>query len=103
MSQYATAAADTAVTITLAAGTLKEHRVHGIIWSYDADPTGGALTIADDVGNNMSVDITTGGPGFLPLPVLSTEGDAVTITLAAGGGTVVGKLTVIMDFDVRGA
>jgi len=64
-------------------------------WSYDDDPTGGTLTITDGTVTEI-IHITNGGPGFLPFEgVAFAENAAVTFTLSAGGGTVIGALALI--------
>ncbi len=64
-------------------------------WSYDADPTGGLLTITSG-DLTYTMHITSGGPGFLPFEgVAFPANTAVTATLAAGGGTVEGSLALI--------
>lgn len=92
--------ADTAAIITLAAATGTRHVVHKIFGSYSAAPTGGSLTIASTVGGNavsMVVAITAAGPFDFdfPVPIQGDENTAITLTLAAPGGTVVGKINAI--------
>ena len=68
-----------------------------LIWSYSDDPTGGRLTVVGG-GWNIDVDITTGGPGFLPLTPpgeYAIDDSDVVITLYAGGAGVIGKLNVV--------
>lgn len=92
----ATAAADTAVVITLAAEAGKRHYIPEILWSYSGTPTGGRITISGlDNTQTLDLDIISGGPGPLLFPPLAGKiNTAVVITLAAGGGSVVGKLNV---------
>lgn len=90
-----TAAANTAVVVTLAAVAGYRHYLAEIIWSYDGEPTGGRLTVSGIEGDDVDVDITAAGPGPLFLAPLAGEvGAAVVVTLAAGGASVVGKLNV---------
>jgi len=92
----ATAAADTAVAITYAATASVAHKFRKLVWSYSEDPTGGALTITDGGTTVFQINITAGGPGFIPLDDMKfTSNSAVVVTLAAGGGTCVGMLNVI--------
>src|SRR3990167_10859241 len=86
--QTATAAANTAVTITLTAVPNMKHRLSYVAWSYTAAPTGGRLTIANGSGNTVfDVDITASGPGaLLPPDLVGSPNTAVIITLAAGSG-----------------
>ncbi len=64
-------------------------------WGYDAAPTGGGVTVSDGT-TSEAVPITAAGPGFMPYdpPIQFKDNGAVTITLAAPGGSVVGKLGV---------
>lgn len=86
--------ADTAAVVTLAAVTDLEHVVHNIQWSYSDAPTGGKLTITVAAVIVWEVDITAAGPGGFGMPIAGDDNEAVVITLAAGGGSVVGKLNV---------
>lgn len=86
-------AAATAAVVTLAAIEFKRRVVARIVWSYSAAPTGGKLTITGE-GTTFEFDITAAGPGSLPLCYVGAENTAVVVTLASGGGTVVGKLNV---------
>ena len=87
---------NTAVTITLPVARARYEFSGSIYWSYSADPTGGRLTIAGG-GFGFDVDITVGGPGFIPfyVPQHATNNTAIVITLAAGGAGIVGKLNLI--------
>lgn len=67
-----------------------------VYFSYNSTPSGGGLTITDGV-NTLSVDITQGGPGFLPIGTFYSTG-TITFTLASGGGGVVGKVTFLQNF-----
>jgi|FLYN01.1.fsa_nt_gi riboflavin biosynthesis pyrimidine reductase len=95
-SDTATAAANTAVTLTYAAHTDGQAHVVGeIIASYSAVPTGGNLTIEDGAGTTVfQADITAAGPVAIVFdpPIASRRNTALIITLAAGGTSVVGKL-----------
>mgnify|MGYP001603033601 CR=1 FL=1 len=92
--------ADTAAVITLTAASGKRHVVDKIFGSYSAAPTGGLLTISLTVlGTAVSflVTITAAGPFDFdfPVPLQGDDNTAITITLAAGGGTVVGKVNAL--------
>ncbi len=91
-------AANTAAVVTIAAATNKYHHISQVVYSYDADPTGGSLTITDGT-YTVVVDITTTGPGslYFPREFASSLGSAITVTLAAGGAGVTGKLNVQSD------
>jgi hypothetical protein len=97
----ATAAANTvsatnaAATLTFAATAAKRWRLAAVEWSFSANPAAAAaLTVKDGVDTVWSVDITTGGPGFLPIDpdVIGTVNTALEVSLAAGGAAVVGKV-----------
>ena len=83
------------VTVTLAAVSGLRHYVGTICASYSADPTSGRLQSTGLDGDEIDLDITTNGvlPVGLP-PVAGESGGAVTISLAAAGTGVTGKLTV---------
>lgn len=86
-------AANTAAVLTLAADTLGGGWVlNGIRWSYSDTPTNGSLTIAWENVSEV-YPVTSGGPGFLPFEGHRFPANtAVTITLAAGGGSVTGRV-----------
>jgi len=90
-------AANTAAVITYAAGGAGfRHLVGSIMWSYDAVPTGGGLTITDGGATRFAISITNGGPGFVPeVPIRFGDNTIVVITLAAGGAGISGKLNVL--------
>lgn len=91
----ATAAANTAVVATFGAVAGVRHTLVGCTVSYSAAPTGGRLLVQDGAATVLDVDIIAGGPTPIPLPangITGTPGNAMTVTLAAGGGTAVGKL-----------
>jgi hypothetical protein len=90
-------AANTAAVVTLPAITGKAHVLTHVSYSYSGAPTGGSLTISD--GGNVVFEqaVTATGPGEVSLPlagIAGTTGNAVTITLAAGGASVTGRLNV---------
>lgn len=84
-------AADTAAVITLTGVAGSRHVIDVIHASYSATPTGGGITIVSGVDTILSVDI----PDLykdIRGPFLGGVGETVVITLAAGSGTVVGKV-----------
>src|SRR4051794_39129212 len=89
-------ASNTAAVITYAAGASGvQHCLSGVAWSYSATPTSGSLKIEDGSGNIVfQVEITAGGPGFIPFnpPKKGTAATAFILTLAAGGVSVSGKV-----------
>jgi hypothetical protein len=93
-SYHATAPANTAITITFTHPNNGRYVIEGVSWSYDANPTGGRLTVAGG-GFDYAWSITTGGPGFIPLHRAKSEGGSdIVITLAAGGAAVIGDLNI---------
>lgn len=94
-------AANTAAVVTYAAApALKAHVISGVAWSYDGVPTNGSLVILDGAVRIFAVSITTAGPGFIPFdpPFKGTDAATMTVTLAAPGGAVSGKLNVLGHF-----
>jgi hypothetical protein len=83
-----------AVLTYAAAGAGVSHVLGGIFWSYNATPTGGRLTVADGGTTIFDIDITVSGPGYFPFSraIKGTANSALTITLAAGGAAVAGKI-----------
>lgn len=90
-------AAATAAVITYGVGGAGVMHVFDYVaWSYSGNPTGGNLKIEDGAGITVfSVDITTAGPGFIPAFFRGTANTACIITLASGGGSIVGKVNAI--------
>ncbi len=93
-------AANTAAVITLAASPGVRHVLDRVFGGYDATPTGGSLTIAATVqGTAVSqvVPIAAAGPVDLHFdpPLQGDENTAITVTLAAGGADVTGKLNAM--------
>jgi hypothetical protein len=87
--------AATAAVITLNA-TSAGRQFRYIYWSYSATPTGGQLSITNGGTEVFKLHITAGGPGFIPFPgtAVGTDGAAVVVTLASGGGSVEGTLVI---------
>lgn len=83
-------------TVTFSAvltGTWRINYLFYCVWSYSAAPTGGRLYVNDGGDTIFDVDVTAAGPGAMQLPPLrGTAGNAMTVNLAAGGATIVGKL-----------
>ena len=91
-------ASNTAAVVTYnAAGANISHLIGGIAWSYNAAPTGGNLKVEDGSGTTVfSMDITAAGAGFIPFtpPKKGSTNTAMIITLAAGGASVTGKVSI---------
>jgi len=90
-----------AATAAIASVTVPDDEYAVIDWvwySYSAAPTGGNLKI--DLGGTVlvDVDITAAGPGFVSFgnqPLTdATKGSDITVTLASGGGAIVGSLQI---------
>ncbi len=85
-----------AAVVTFPAVAGWAHSIAGVAWSYSGGTlAGGALTIADGTNTIFSVDITTAGANsvLFTVPKVGTPGQAMTITLADGSASVVGKVT----------
>jgi hypothetical protein len=89
-----TSGANASVAITLAAVPMCRHHLIAVQWSYSAAPTGGNLLTTGLEGDEIDLDIAAAGPGGLTAVYVGLKGGAVTVTLAAGGGALVGKLVV---------
>lgn len=101
----ATPGSNAAAVVTYAAVADSYHVVSGLAWSYSNTPTGGNLKIEDGSGTTVfSVDITTGGAGFLPFSPYKrgTTNTAMIVTLAAGGSGITGKLSVVNHWSEVG-
>jgi len=85
--------AGAAATVVLPAVAAQAWILSQVMWSYSAAPTGGSLTIAWG-SVSIVLAITAGGPGqvLFPEPLRLPINTAVTITLAGGGGSVVGTV-----------
>ncbi len=93
-------AANTAAVVTLAAaGEGISNAIRGIAWSYDAEPTGGNLKVEDGATAVFSMDIATPGAGFVPVCGKGSTNTALTVTLAAGGEGISGKLNVLEAWE----
>ncbi len=91
-------AANTAAVVLYAADTNTTHLIGGIAWSYGVSaPTGGNIKIEDGANTILSLDITASGPNSIQFirAVRGTKGNLLRVTLAAGGGTSVAKVTVL--------
>ena len=83
---------NTVTVIAIPAVENKRIVIQGIQGSYTTTPVGGRLHITDGLDTFFEVDITAAG-FFAFNPVLAFPvSKGVVITLAAGGGTAVGKL-----------
>jgi len=95
VNTHATALANTAVVITLLAAPGMHNILHNIQWSYDSAPTGGRLTVEDGLGTIVwDADIVAAADRLEALDtfIVGSINTDMVITLAAGGGAVIGKL-----------
>ena len=84
-------------TITYTAIADRKHVIGAVYWSYDAAPTGGAISIEDVSGTTVwgPFAITAAGPGSLPIyPAIVGQAvnTAMLVKLAAPGGSVQGRV-----------
>jgi hypothetical protein len=86
-----------AAVVTLNADASRPIFVKQLVASYDSAPTGGLLTISDGtLGVVWEQAITGAGPvqfNFDP-PRCGSKNSTLTITLAAGGGSILARLDV---------
>ena len=93
-------AANTAAVVTIAApGAKRRIVIDQVQWSYDAAPTGGKLTIAENGVTCHSLYIMNGGPAVIGKPVEFATNVPVVVTLAAAGAGVKGSVSV--DYYIR--
>ena len=92
--------ANTAAEVEIvAAGAGVCNVIRGIAWSYNAEPTGGNLKVKNGANTVFSMDIATAGAGFVPIFGKGSANTALTVTLAAGGEGVSGKLNVLEAWE----
>jgi hypothetical protein len=92
-------AANTAAVCTCAADADRVNVLTSVQWSYSAAPTGGSLQVESVSGTIVwgPHAITAAGLGSLRFdpPIMNTnKNEALIVTLAAPGGTVVGALSI---------
>jgi hypothetical protein len=91
-------AANTAAIVTYAAaGVGRAHALLGVSVSYNADPTGGNFKIEDGAGNIVfTQDLPAKGvyQFQFPSPCIGRANQALILTLAAGGASCTGKVSV---------
>lgn len=85
-----------AAIVTLAASDDETHVVDMIVASYDSTPAGGNLLVQDGEATLLVVDISDSRVCRIPFlrGLAGRPGEALTVTLAGGGGAVSGKLNV---------
>jgi hypothetical protein len=91
-------AAGAPAVITYAADPNQRHVISGVAWSYSAAPAGGNLKLEDGAGHTVfSIDVTAAGFDTLEFEPFKrgSQNTAMTLTLAAGGAGVSGKVSVL--------
>ena len=95
--QSGTAAANTAVTVTITGVAGQTIRINALSGSYSAAPTAGTVTVVVNGVTIFQADITAAGIFSAPLPdggLICQAGQNAVVTLAAAGAAVVGRLNV---------
>lgn len=96
-SRFVQSGANAAASITLSANAFIEPSISNISYSYSGVPTGGSIKVEDGSGNTIAFwYVVAAGPGNIPLPpsLHGTLNNNLIVTIAAGGGSVVGTLLV---------
>ena len=80
--------------------------LYGVAWSYSGGtPAGGRLTVADGTTVFLDIDLPAAAVWdrlIFPAPFIAAPGNNLVITLADGGGGIVGKLSGIVPFEAVG-
>ena len=87
--------ANTVATKAAAATENVRHVLQKVWCSYDADPTGGSLTVAGTVGGSavsLVLSLPAKGAYEFEIPLVCDENKALTVTLASAGEGVTGKI-----------
>ena len=90
-------ATNAVTTITLAATPGQRHRLTMLSVSYSATPSGGNVQVLDGAAPILNLDVAAVGACVVPLPaggIGGTAGQSMTVTLAAGGSGVVGRVNI---------
>ena len=91
-------AVNVAAVVTYPAPAVLSHVITGVAWSYSGIPVGGRLTIVTTThGTIFDIDIAAAGAGsvLFPVPKIAAPTDVMTITLAAAGALIFGKVNVL--------
>lgn len=86
--------ANASSVVTLPAVVGQRRIIESVQWSYSAAPLTGNLQIADGTNIYLDLDVTAAGAGGLTMCITALVNSAMTITLAAGGSGIIGKLAV---------
>lgn len=87
-------AANVAAIVTYAAMVGRTHCIQGIYFAYDDTPAASLLQVVAGGRVLFSCYITWHGMGFLPLTKKGLPGEAMVITLPAGGVGISGSLSI---------
>ena len=73
--------------------------IHQIIFGYDKSPTGGLLSVSRGATVVLSVPVVSGGIQNLQFlaPIRNLPDETLTVTLAAGGESVIGYLNLLKE------
>ena len=90
-------AVNVAAVVTKTAVAGQRHAIYGILFSYNAAPTGGRLTVTDGGVTVIDLQVNAAGAVLIPFNYQMAFGvnSEVVVTLAAGGAAVTGKLQLI--------
>ena len=92
-------AVNVAAVVMYPAPAALSHVITGVAWSYSGGiPVGGRLTIVTTThGTVFDIDIAEEGAGIVlfPVPKIAAPTDVLTVTLAAGGAAIFGKVNVL--------
>lgn len=93
----ATSASNAAVSLTYGAQQNTRHIINGLAWSYSGGSASGSVQVLDQGVVIFNMDITAAGNGSItfPDPLAGSPGRVLTITLAAGGSSVTGKINAL--------
>jgi hypothetical protein len=94
--EYDAPAANTAASVSIAADSKEHWVIESVDFSYDATPSGGSITITSGGTTIYKMAITSAGAYRREFEngLKATKGEAVVVTLAAGGAGVSGTLFV---------
>ena len=92
-------AVNVAAVVMYPAPAALSHVITGVAWSYSGGiPVGGRLTIVTTThGTVFDIDIAEEGAGIVLFlsPKIAAPTDVMTVTLAAGGAAIFGKVNVL--------
>jgi hypothetical protein len=96
VTAHNTSAANAAALVTIAApGAGLAIQLTNLFFGYSDAPTAGTLTIASAGLTSIVIPVTSGGAGFLNIPIRANVNTALTVTLSAGGTGLIGYCSAI--------